>query len=69
MTPPAGHEWHLITTAPKDGTSIVVWSPDIDDGEAGEINTYWDIGEHCWEWENRMFFSPNCDPTHWRREP
>jgi len=66
MKLPEGKAWKPIATAPKDGTPIIVWSPDIDDGEAGKFQTVWDNKKHRWEWEDRMFFCPNISPTHWK---
>lgn len=54
-----------ISTAPKN-RDIVVWTPDIDDGEDAEFITIWDAAKNVWAWERCMWFSPNHNPTHWR---
>ena len=73
-------EWQPIKTAPKDGRSVLVWDPSMEDGNRSHIfNTpahddrryaigyFRGHGERPTEWGNRN--NDACYPTHWQPLP
>jgi hypothetical protein len=65
-------EWQPIETAPKDGTRILAYWPDIyANSSAVQCETWWgpwgnskSTWQTVWEWAD----GPNC-PTHWMPLP
>ena len=59
--------WRTIESAPKDGTRVLLYTPDALAIEAIFTATY-DMG--AW-WESRDLDEPNvnCPPTHWMPLP
>lgn len=57
--------WSLISTAPRDGTSILVWRPrEDDDNPAGVGIDHWSQRYEDW-YRSR----PGQRPTHWMPLP
>ena len=65
------HGWQPIATAPKDGTTVLVWCPDIyGEIEPIPVAAYWD-SMLAWWWPT-YYAHGSIDeglpdePTHWR---
>ena len=61
-------EWQPISSAPKDGTQVLLWQK----GEGQFIGEY--TFNQWWtdaEWANDIegHFLPRCSPTHWQPLP
>ena len=75
-TPPAGDGWEPIETAPKDGTTILVWSQ-LYGGVA--VLAYWDSDKYAktpkpfWATSSQRYVGKTAErkfpPTHWRPLP
>ena len=59
--------WRPIETAPKDGTTILVWEDKAAEGEHIEI-AYWDCNEFGNRWEAALDGSP-LSPDFWMPLP
>jgi hypothetical protein len=62
-------EWQPIETAPKDGTSLLLWWPAHQQLAADpRVIGYWKPSYHCWQAGN--YFCPrDIAPTHWMPLP
>lgn len=60
--------WQSMATAPKDGTSVLLWCTDVD-GRNGRVSfgTWHDFfGGTWWDWSMEYTLS---HPTHWMPLP
>ena len=74
-------EWQPIETAPRDGTSVLLWGlvageisgPDKETGFAGEgewaEGTHYKPDEDWWLLSGGDCYSTWCKPTHWMPLP
>lgn len=60
--------WQPIETAPKDGTRILIFVPDDDDGDCFKVAYY---GGHPKQrgWLARGFWGADDVPSHWQPLP
>jgi hypothetical protein len=71
--PPIARSWQPISTAPKDGTTILVWCPEMGGGSISAglpVAAYWYSRGNCW-WpaycgQGSVDEGLPDDPTHWR---
>ena len=72
-------EWQPISTAPKDGTEILLfglfsWDYDFEDAKPTTAVGEWDDygGYECeggWQTITHNPYKDNCEPTHWKPLP
>jgi hypothetical protein len=72
-------EWQDISTAPKDGTQLMVWQPQPFDtthdgvkmarSPAGPYNAHWDVMDGAWCLSGGTWVGPFLEPTHWMPLP
>ena len=55
--------WQPIDTAPKDGTSILVWSPTPEQADVA----WWADGPGCWLDNYGKYLTD--EPSHWMHLP
>lgn len=60
-------EWQPIETAPKDGTRIIFWGPNLAVAEGEWLSGKW--AGHPTEGWYRTNQSPRVRPTHWMPLP
>lgn len=60
--------WRRMETAPKDGTRILIWDPNDDDGETYKI-AYWGPKPYPTGWTFRGGWLAADEPDGWRPLP
>lgn len=58
-------EWQPITTAPKDGTAVLGWSPSW----LRLLTIWWDDNPKCRCWIGGGYMQRTLPPTHWMPLP
>jgi len=61
-------EWQPIETAPKDGTRIMAWWPDVVLDKSIGVTSWMAPVGYCIHWTRDGRWSP-FDPTHWMPLP
>lgn len=58
--------WHPIKSAPRDGTRILIWVPNDDDGETYKV-AYWGPKPHPTGWNFRGGWLAADEPECWQQ--